>query len=57
MPILARGAALRFLLTRAHDWLHTDDGALVNPHDPIEYLRKLRFHQSVRSIGEYGWEA
>ena len=57
MPILARGAALRFLLTRAHDWLHTDDGALVNPHDPIEYLRKLRFHQSIRSIGEYGWEA
>jgi homoserine kinase type II len=57
MPLLARGAALRFLLTRAYDWLHTAKDALVTPHDPIAYLRRLRFHQSVRSIGEYGYEA
>jgi homoserine kinase type II len=56
LPTLARGAALRFLLTRAHDWLHTSPDALVKPHDPIEYLRRLRFHQGVRSAAEYGLE-
>lgn len=54
LPILARGAALRFLLTRAHDWLHTPADALVKPHDPIPYLRRLRFHQSVTSAAAYG---
>ena len=54
MPLLARGAALRFLLTRSHDWLHTDKDALVHPHDPIAYLRRLRFHQSVSTIADYG---
>lgn len=56
-PTLARGAALRFLLTRAHDWLHTDPNALVKPHDPIAYVRRLRFHQEVTSPAEYGLEA
>ncbi len=56
MPMLARGAALRFLLTRAHDWLHTSGDALVHPHDPLAYLRRLRFHQGVRAIGDYGYE-
>jgi homoserine kinase type II len=55
-PTLARGAALRFLLTRAHDWLHTDPGALVKPHDPNAYVRRLRFHQEVTSPAEYGLE-
>jgi homoserine kinase type II len=54
MPMLARGAALRFLLTRAHDWLNTPAEALVSPKNPLEYVRRLRFHQSVRSISEYG---
>ena len=57
LPILARGAALRFLLTRAHDWLHTSQSALVKPHNPLEYLRRLRFHRTARSVGEYGLEA
>lgn len=57
LPVLARGAALRFLLTRAHDWLHTSEHALVKPHNPLEYLRRLRFHRTVRSVGEYGLEA
>lgn len=57
MPILARGAAMRFLLTRAYDWLNTPEDALVKPHDPIAYLRRLRFHQSARGIGDYGREA
>ena len=54
LPLLARGAAFRFLLTRLYDWLHTPAGALVNKLDPIEYLRKLRFHRSVRSAADYG---
>lgn len=54
LPLLARGAALRFLLTRVYDWLNTADGALVQPKDPLEYLRKLRFHKGVKSAGAYG---
>ena len=53
MPILARGAALRFLLTRAYDWLNTPTGAIVKPHDPLDYLRRLRFHRTVKSIAGY----
>jgi homoserine kinase type II len=56
LPVLARGAALRFLLTRLVDWLAVPDGALVKPKDPLEYFRKLRFHQSVKSAGDYGIE-
>jgi len=55
MPLLARGAALRFLLTRCYDWLNRPAGAVVNPHDPVDYLRRLRFHQGVRSIADYGY--
>jgi homoserine kinase type II len=54
LPTLARGAALRFLLTRTYDWLNTDANALVKTKDPNEYLRKLRFHQRVKSAREYG---
>ena len=54
LPLLARGAALRFLLTRLVDFLNVPKGALVRPKDPLEYVRKLRFHQSVSSIRDYG---
>jgi homoserine kinase type II len=54
LPLLARGAALRFLLTRAYDWLHTASDALVSRKDPLEYLRRLEFHRRVRDAGEYG---
>jgi homoserine kinase type II len=54
LPTLARGAALRFLLTRTYDWLNTDESALVRTKDPNEYLRKLRFHQRVKSYRDYG---
>ncbi|HEX5210357.1 MAG TPA: homoserine kinase [Pseudolabrys sp.] len=54
LPVLARGAATRFLLTRLVDWLAVPDGALVKPKDPLEYFRKLRFHQSVKSASDYG---
>jgi len=56
LPILARGSALRFLLTRLVDWLAVPDGALVRPKDPLEYFRKLRFHQSVKSAADYGFD-
>jgi homoserine kinase type II len=54
LPTLARGAALRFLLTRAYDWLNTASTALVSRKDPAEFLRRLRFHRSVRGASEYG---
>ena len=54
LPTLARGAALRFLLTRTYDLINADAGALVKTKDPNEYLRKLRFHQRVKSTREYG---
>ncbi len=57
LPLLARGAAIRFLLTRLVDWLNVPPGALVRPKDPLEYVRKLRFHQSVRSVRDYGLAA
>jgi homoserine kinase type II len=57
LPTLARGAAIRFLLTRSYDWLNTPKDALVARKDPFDYVRRLRFHQSVRSIADYGGEA
>ncbi len=57
LPVLARGAALRFLLTRLVDWLDVPAGAFVKPKDPLEYFRKLRFHQSIGNSGDYGLDA
>ena len=54
LPTLCRGAALRFLLTRLVDWLEVPPGALVRPKDPLEYYRKLRFHQTDVSARDYG---
>ncbi|MEN3930350.1 homoserine kinase [Microvirga sp. W0021] len=54
LPILCRGAALRFMLTRLVDWLNVPPGALVKPKDPLEYDRKLGFHRHVTDASEYG---
>ncbi len=54
LPLLARGAALRFFLTRAYDWVNTPENALVRPKNPREYLDKLRFHHTVKSAAGYG---
>ena len=54
LPLLARGSALRFLLTRLYDWVHTPAGALVKRKDPQEYMDKLRFHRGITSIADYG---
>jgi homoserine kinase type II len=55
LPLLARGSALRFLLSRLYDWLNVPPGALVTPKNPVEYLRKMRFHRSVASVAAYGF--
>ena len=52
--MLCRGAAIRFLLTRLYDWTHTPPGALVTRKDPLEYLRRLRFHASAKDSSAYG---
>ena len=57
LPLLARGAAIRFLLTRLVDFLNVPEGAFVKPKNPMEYVRILRFHQSVTSLADYGVEA
>jgi homoserine kinase type II len=57
LPVLCRGAAMRFMLTRLVDWLNVPPGALVKPKDPLEYDRKLAFHRHVRSATEYGFKA
>jgi homoserine kinase type II len=54
LPILARGAALRFMLTRLVDWLNVPPGAKVRPKDPLEYRDKLRFHQRVKTAADFG---
>lgn len=54
LPVLARGAAMRFLVTRLYDWLHTPPGAFVTPKDPLDYYRRLRFHFAVSGASAYG---
>ncbi|WP_420959799.1 homoserine kinase [Brucella sp. IR073] len=54
LPILARGAALRFMLTRLYDWLTVPDGSFVVKKDPMEYVRRMRFHRQINSPAEYG---
>jgi len=56
LPALARGAALRFLLTRLYDWLNTPSGALVKPHDPLQFRDYLRFHKGIKGLAAYGLE-
>jgi homoserine kinase type II len=47
LPLLARGASLRFLLTRAHDWVHTPADALVTRKDPAPFLNRLRRYRAA----------
>jgi homoserine kinase type II len=55
LPVLAQGAALRFLLTRLYDWLNTPPGAMVTRKSPIDYLRRLRFHLGAKDAHDYGY--
>jgi homoserine kinase type II len=54
LPVLCQGAAIRFALTRLYDWINTPAGALVTRKDPMEYVRRLRFHLAARDEHDYG---
>ncbi len=54
LPILARGAALRFFSTRLADWSATPEGALVKPKHPLEYADRLAFHARANGFSDYG---
>ncbi len=56
IPVLARGAALRFLLTRAHDWIATPKDAIVKPHDPADYVARILQHRQMTRPADYGFE-
>jgi homoserine kinase type II len=54
LPVLCQGAAIRFALTRLYDWVNTPAGALVTRKDPMDYIRRLRFHLLAEDGGSYG---
>ena len=53
LKILCQGAAMRFLLTRVFDYLNLTEGALVKIKDPVEYLKRLEFHNNVKDYQDY----
>ncbi len=53
-PILLRGSAIRFLLTRVYDCLNVPKSAVVVPKDPIEYISRVKFHQTITNFHAYG---
>jgi len=53
LKVLCQGAAIRFLLTRVFDYLNLTEGALVKIKDPIEYLKRLEFHDNVENYHDY----
>ena len=53
LKILCQGAAIRFLLTRVFDYLNLTEGALVKIRDPIEYMKRLEFHNNVKNYQDY----
>ncbi len=54
IPILARGAAMRFFLTRLIDWADTPKDALVRPKNPLDYAERLGFHRRAKGVEDYG---
>jgi len=54
IPVLCRGSAMRFFLTRLYDWIHTPPDAQVRPHDPMAYWKRLNFHHQVKTPEGYG---
>ena len=53
LKILCHGAAMRFLLTRVFDYLNLTEDSLVKIKDPVEYLKRLEFHNSVKNYQDY----
>ncbi len=54
LPLLCRGAAMRFFLTRLVDLAATPKDALVKPHNPLDYAERLGFHRQAKSPEDYG---
>ena len=50
---MCRGSALRYLLTRAYDYLNTPKNAIIKIKDPREYIQKLNFHHQINSYKVY----
>ena len=55
IPVLCQGAAIRFALTRLFDWVNTPPGALVTRKDPMDYVRRMRFHLHAKDAADYGF--
>ena len=55
LPLLSQAAAMRFLLTRLYDWVHTPKKAIVVPKNPKEYINKLRYHKNIAANQNYNW--
>ena len=53
LKVLSQGASMRFLLTRVFDYLNLSKGAIVTVKDPVEYLKRLEFHNNVKSFEDY----
>tara|TARA_Y100000590_G_C15712081_1_gene1010629 strand:- start:248 stop:1216 length:969 start_codon:yes stop_codon:yes gene_type:complete len=53
LKVLCQGAAIRFLLTRVFDYLNLTEGAIVKIKDPMEYLKRLEFHDNVEDYKDY----
>ena len=53
LKVLAQGASMRFLLTRVFDYLNLRKGDFLTVKDPVEYLKRLEFHNSVRGFEDY----
>tara|TARA_B100000900_G_C20532574_1_gene696958 strand:- start:269 stop:1237 length:969 start_codon:yes stop_codon:yes gene_type:complete len=51
--IMCRGSALRYLLTRAYDYLNTPKNAIIKIKDPKEYIQKLNYHRKIKSFKNY----
>src|SRR5262249_10343625 len=51
LPLLARGSAMRFLLTRLYDWLNHPPGSLVNPRDPRDLQPNRRLPAAASAPG------
>ena len=50
---MCKGSALRYLLTRAYDYLNTPRNAIIKIKDPKEYIQKLNFHRGINSYKTY----
>ena len=54
LPVLCSGSALRFLLTRVDNWNSSNEVDIVNYQDPKEFLSRLKFHEQINNIEDYG---